>query len=204
MSYSKFTSEELHKSFGIEQSFQTSLFVAIEGRPVSDWLRQTIELNLDFALEQGTEKARSEYLIAPVFSELRQQSNKRISIFSGIEFNVDRQNKLTGECDFLISRSHIQTFLKEPVVVAVEAKRQDFEKGYVQCTAEMIAARIFNEKKGNQVKKIYGCVTTGNVWQFLVLDGKKVLIDTTALDITEDIERIFGVLWAMSFGEIDN
>jgi hypothetical protein len=204
MSYSRFTNEELNKKFGIEQSFQTSLFGKIEGRPVSDWLRQTIELNLDFALEQGTEKARSEYIIAPVFSELRQQSNKRISIFSGIEFNVDRQNKLTGECDFLISRSHIQTFLKEPVVVAVEAKRQDFEKGYVQCTAEMIAARIFNEKKGNQVKKIYGCVTTGNVWQFLVLDGKKVLIDTTALDITEDIERIFGVLWAMSFGEIDN
>ena len=204
MSYSKFTSEELNKRFGIEQSFQTSLFAFVKSRSVSDWLKQTIELNLDFALEQGTEKARSEYIIAPVFSELRQQSKKQISIFSGIMFNVDRQNKLTGECDFLVSRSHIQTFLKEPVVVAIEAKRQDFEKGYVQCAAEMIAARIFNEQKGNKVSKIYGCVTTGNVWQFLVLDGKKVLVDTTAFDITEDIERIFGLLWAMSFGEIDN
>jgi hypothetical protein len=203
MSYSKFTSEELNEKFGIEQSFQTALFTTVKARSVSDWLKQTIDLNLDFALEQGTEKARSEYIIAPVFSELRQQSKKQISIFSGIEFNVDRQNKLTGECDFLISRSHIQTFLKEPVVVAVEAKRQDFEKGYVQCTAEMIAAKIFNEQKGNQVSVMYGCVTTGNVWQFLVLDEKQVFIDTTALDITEDIERIFGILWAMSFGEIE-
>ena len=203
MSYSKFTSEELNERFGIEQSFQTSLFASVKSRAVSDWLKQTIELNLDFALEQGTEKARSEYIIAPMFSELRQKSNKQISIFSGIEFNVDRQNKLTGACDFLISRSHIQTFLKEPVVVAVEAKRQDFEKGYVQCAAEMIAARLFNEQKGNQVSKIYGCVTTGNVWQFLVLDEKNVFIDTTAFDITEDIERIFGLLWAMSFGELD-
>ena len=203
MSYSKFTSEELNERFGIEQSFQTALFASVKSRAISDWLKQTIELNLDFALEQGTEKARSEYIIAPMFSELRQQSKKQISIFSGIEFNVDRQNKLTGVCDFLISRSHIQTFLKEPVVVAVEAKRQDFEKGYVQCAAEMIAARMFNEQKGNQVSKIYGCVTTGNVWQFLVLDGEKVFVDTTAFDITEDIARIFGLLWAMSFGEID-
>jgi hypothetical protein len=203
MSYSRFTSEELNEKFGIEQSFQTALFATVKARSVSAWLKQTIDLNLDFALEQGTEKARSEYIIAPVFSELRQQSKKQISIFSGIEFNVDRQNKLTGECDFLISRSHIQTFLKEPVVVAVEAKRQDFEKGYVQCTAEMIAAKIFNEQKGNQVSVMYGCVTTGNVWQFLVLDEKQVFIDTTALDITEDIERIFGILWAMSFGEIE-
>ena len=142
MSYSKFTSEELNKRFGIEQSFQTSLFAFVKSRSVSDWLKQTIELNLDFALEQGTEKARSEYIIAPVFSELRQQSKKQISIFSGIMFNVDRQNKLTGECDFLVSRSHIQTFLKEPVVVAIEAKRQDFEKGYVQCAAEMIAPKL--------------------------------------------------------------
>jgi hypothetical protein len=204
MSYSRFTSEELNVKFGIEQSFQTSLFASVKPREVSDWLKQTIELNLDFALEQGTEKARSEYIIAPVFSELRQKSKKQISIFSGIEFNVDRQNKLTGECDFLISRSHIQTFLKEPVVVAVEAKRQDFEKGYVQCTAEMIAAKMFNEQKGNKIHKIYGCVTTGNVWQFLVLDGKYVAIDTTAFDINEDLERIFGILWAMSFGEIDS
>ena len=203
MSYSKFTSEELNERFGIEQSFQTALFASVKSRAISDWLKQTIELNLDFALEQGTEKARSEYIIAPMFSELRQQSKKQISIFSGIEFNVDRQNKLSGVCDFLISRSHIQTFLKEPVVVAVEAKRQDFEKGYVQCAAEMIAARMFNEQKGNQVSKIYGCVTTGNVWQFLVLDGEKVFVDTTAFDITEDIARIFGLLWAMSFGEID-
>ena len=74
---------------------------------------------------------------------------------------------------------------------------RDFTKGKGNCYT------IVFDQKGNKVSKIYGCVTTGNVWQFLVLDEKNVFIDTTAFDITEDIERIFGLLWAMSFGEID-
>jgi hypothetical protein len=202
MSYSRFTYQELKDNFGIEQVFQTDLFKTVKTHEVSAWLKQTIELNLSFALEQGTEKARSEYIIAPIFSELRQQSQKQISIFSGVEFNVDKKKKLNGACDFLISRSGYQILLEAPVVVVVEAKRQDFEKGYVQCIAEMIAAQIFNNKKKNDITEIYGCVTTGDTWRFLVLQDNRAIVDTTALDIKEDIERIFGILWAMSFSEI--
>ena len=92
--------------------------------------------------------------------------------------------------------------LSAPIIVAVEAKRQDFEKGYAQCMAEMIAVRIFNEREGNPTERVYGTVTTGDVWRFLMLEGDKALIETVSFDIREDLERILGILWAMTFDEV--
>lgn len=204
MSYSHFTNLEIKKSFGVSQEFTDELFSRLPEKKASQLLRDFLKQYLAFALGQGTEKARSEYIIAPIFGELRTLSDNKISVFSGIEFNVDRKQKLTGFCDFLVSRSPYQTALEAPVVVAVEAKRQDFEKGTNQCLAEMIAARIFNEREGHPVKKVYGCVTTGDVWRFLVLEGNRALIETASFDVREDLERILGILSAMASGELDN
>ena len=87
-------------------------------------------------------------------------------------------------------------------MVAVEAKRQDFEKGITQCLAEMVAARMFNERRGHPIEKVYGCVTTGDVWRFLVLHGAKAEIEARSFDISNDLEEILGLLWAMTFGEV--
>jgi hypothetical protein len=202
MSYSKFTLKELNQTFGINPSFQANLFTKVSPREASDWLKTSLIYGVELALQQDSEKARSELIISPVFVELRNQADKKISIFSGIELTADRKLKLTGECDFLISRSPQQMFLSSPIVVAVEAKRQDFEKGHVQCLAEMIAVRIFNEREGTPIERIYGTVTTGNIWQFLMLEGDKALIETVSFDIREDLERILGILWAMTFDEV--
>jgi hypothetical protein len=202
MSYSKFTLKELNQTFGINPSFQSNLFSEVSPKNASDWLHTSLLLGLELALEQDTEKARSELIISPVFVELKKQTDNKISIFSGIELNADKKLKLTGECDFLISRSPQQMFLQSPIVVAVEAKRQDFEKGYVQCIAEMYAARLINEREGNPIERVYGTVTTGDVWRFLMLEGDKALIETVSFDIREDLERILGILWAMTFDEV--
>jgi hypothetical protein len=194
---------DIKQQFGVRQNYRAGLFDGIPPRPVSDWLRLSLSKNFAFAMNQGTEKARSEYVIAPVFAELHEQSQERASIFSGVEFNVDKKQGLSGFCDFLVSRSSYQAALEAPVVVAVEAKRQDFEKGLAQCTAEMIAARIYNERAGNDVGAIYGCVTTGDIWRFLVLHGNLAEIESQTFDITTDIEQILGILWAMTFGEIE-
>ena len=202
MSYSKFTLRELNETFGINPNFQSNLFTGISPRDASEWLKTSLSHGLELALEQDTEKARSELVISPVFVELRNQADKKISIFSGIELNADKKLKLTGECDFLISRSPQQMFLLAPAVVAVEAKRQDFDKGYVQCIAEMIAIRIFNEREGSATDRVYGTVTTGDVWRFLMLENNNALIETVSFDIREDLERILGILWAMTFDEV--
>ncbi len=202
MSYSNFTNLEIKKTFHVEQILKDNIFTHLPRREASEMLRKILDKTINFALSQNTEKARSEYIIAPVFLELREQAEEKISIFSGVEFNVDKSLKLTGACDFLVSGSPYQSALETPVVIAVEAKRQDFEKGYVQCIAEMIAARIFNEREGNPMERIYGTVTTGDVWRFLMLEGDKALIETVSFDIREDLERILGILWAMTFDEV--
>jgi len=204
MSYSKFTNLELKREFGVSQEFGENLFSHYPPQKPSRLLTEFLDEYVAFALGQGTEKARSEYIIAPVLGEIRKISKNQVSVFSGIEFNVDRKHKLTGVCDFLISRSPYQTALESPVVVAVEAKRQDFELGINQCIAEMIAARMFNEKNGQQIDKIYGCVTTGDVWRFLVLEDNLAKIETVSFDVREDIERILGIIYAMALGETED
>lgn len=201
MAYSNFTTTKLKEIFGVEEVFRRGMFDNINPRPIGDALKNFLSENLEFALLQGTEKARSEFIIAPIFAEFRKQAEAKISIFSGWELTVDIEKGLTGRCDFLISRSPYQADMEAPIVVAVEAKQQDFDKGTTQCIAEMIAARIFNERKGNPQIEIYGTVTTGDAWRFLILRGQQGLIEPDLFSL-RDIEKIFGILWAMTFGEI--
>jgi hypothetical protein len=42
----------------------------------------------------------------------------------------------------------------------------------------------------------------GDVWRFLVLRGQQALAETTTYDIREDLDRIMGILWAMSLDQI--
>jgi hypothetical protein len=203
MSYSNFTTTNLKERFGVEEVFRSGMFDDVKPRPISDLLKAFLEQNTNFAILQKTEKARSEFIIAPIFAELRQQAEEKISIFSGWELNVDVENGLTGRCDFLVSTSPYQADMEAPIVVAVEAKQQDFDKGTTQCIAEMIGARIFNERKGRIRNEIYGTVTTGDAWRFLVLRDNQGLIEPNLFTL-KDIDKIFGILWAMTFDEINN
>jgi len=38
------------------------------------------------------------------------------------------------------------------------------------------AARLFNERAGEPARSFFGCVTTGEDWQFRLLDGSEVQI----------------------------
>jgi hypothetical protein len=57
----------------------------------------------------------------------------------------------------------------------------------------MYAAQIFNERNKNKITTIYGCVTTGYLWQFLKLENGIALQDTTVFGLN-DLPQILGVL----------
>ena len=188
----------MKENFGIIQEIKSDIFTKVTPRKVSDLLKDSLQRHTKMALSQGLEKARSEFIIAPILAELYDQAHNELSLFSGWELNIDAELGLIGRCDFLISRSNNQTYLESPIVVAVEAKQDDFRQGINQCIAEMIAARIFNERDGTGIEKIFGCVTTGDVWRFLILDGKSAIIEEKVFELSE-IELIIGILWEMSF-----
>jgi hypothetical protein len=73
----------------------------------------------------------------------------------------------------------------------LEAKKNDTEIGVPQCAAQMIGARLFNEKKGIKQETVYGCVTTGKEWLFLKLEDK-IYIDKKTYNL-ENIEDLLGV-----------
>ncbi|SJM89079.1 conserved hypothetical protein [Crenothrix polyspora] len=196
MPYSNFTIKKVQKDFGIEIIEKTELFSAIESREISNHLKETLFDNVSLAVSVNTEKARSELIIAPVLVEIRKIFHKKISFFSGIELNIDKERDLTGFCDFIISQSPEQLFLSAPVITVVEAKNENIMSGMGQCAAEMIAAKLYNEQEGTMLSKIYGVVTSGNIWKFLKLEGNKIYIDLDDYPVKE-ITKIVGVLCAM-------
>jgi len=145
----------------------------------SPYLAEFINRNLQLAIALNTEKARSELIICPLLLAVKEALQNQISLFSGEEFNVDAEVGLTGVCDFILSLSSEQLFVKAPVAVIVEAKKEDLKGGLGQCVAEMKAALLFNEKAKNPIHTIYGTVTTGTLWRLLKLQENVVTIDLT-------------------------
>ncbi|EFA71152.1 hypothetical protein [Cylindrospermopsis raciborskii] len=90
MAYSEFTTlDKVIKTFSLQVEEDQNLFCEVKPLQPSDYLQQTLQEYLPLTTAINTEKARSEFLIAPVLAELRRQTKHQISLFSGTEFNVD-------------------------------------------------------------------------------------------------------------------
>lgn len=196
MTYDEFTLPGLKRLFGLQIEVCKDVFAYAPPGPVSAWLRETLDYQLPLALEISTEKARSELIIMPILVETRKQLNDKISLFSGVEFNVDSESGLKGVCDYLLSLSPLQLAVEAPVVAIVEAKNENVPRGLAQCLAEMVAALQFNREHENVIPTVFGVFTTGSLWKFLRLEATLVTIDETEYHISHP-EKIVGILLQM-------
>lgn len=193
MAYSDFKISNVIQQFGLKINESSGLFADVPDEECSDILTTFLRENIDLAVANNTEKARSEMIITPILLEIRRKFNYQVSLFSGAEFNVDSSRGLNGYCDFIISLSKEQLFIRAPVITLVETKNENIKAGLGQCIAEMVAAQIFNEQQGNQISTIYGVVTIGTIWQFLMLSANIISIDLKEYYI-QDINHILGIL----------
>ena len=197
MAYNNFTLGSVKQQFGlrlINDPFCENLSVV---EPRSEFLT-IFDESLLLARVARSEKAKSELLVSPILVEARRLADKRVQLFSGEEFEVDRERGLNGFCDFLFSKSDNQFTIDAPVLMLVEAKRGEIETGLGQCVAEMVAAQIYNQNLEQTTPIIYGCVTSGTLWQFLKLEGTDVAIDSNSYLVTP-VQRIFGILkWILT------
>ncbi len=196
MPYSDFTLKKVKEKFDIKVVENKELYSSIEPVGISEYLTETLKYNVPLALAVGTEKIRSELIIANILLEVRRILNEQVSFFSGVQLDIDKKQELNGFCDFVISKSPEQYYLNAPVVAIVEAKNENIGSGLGQCIAEMYASRIFNEQEGVDIAKIYGAVTTGNTWKFLKYEDGIAYIDVPEYHIT-DPGKIIGILVAM-------
>jgi len=196
MAYSDFTLKKVKSELDIKLVEKNSVFSHIRAVEISTYLKDTLKRNIPLALAINTEKARSELIIINMLMEIKEKFSDKISLFSGIDFNVDREKGLTGFCDFIISNSPEQFYLDSPVIAITEAKNENIISGLGQCIAEMYASRIYNEKEGYDLPSVYGAVTTGDEWKFIKLINDTAYIDTDNYYIN-DVEKIIGILTEM-------
>jgi len=196
MAYRDFDLRKARAELGVQLVERQGVFAEIGEVEPSPVFAEIMAETVPLARAISTEKARSELIIANVLVELRKQLHHRISLFSGIEFNVDKDRGLSGFCDFLISASEEQLILSSPVVAIVEAKNENIIGGLGQCVAEMVAAGIFNAQEHNPIRRIYGVVTTGTAWRFMEMEDNRVVIDLDEYSIDRP-RKILGILMKM-------
>jgi hypothetical protein len=201
MSYSEFTLAQVVEQFGLIVEERVDLFAPAPQAVPSPLLQANLDENVPLALALQTEKARSELIIAPILVEVRRQMKREVSLFSGVEFTVDAARGLNGVCDFLLSQSREQLFVRSPVLAIMEAKNEDIRRGIGQCTAAMIAAQLFNERQQNPIPAVYGAVTTGDIWRFLRLESSTLYVDS-AVYYLDNLREILGVLLTIAGGNV--
>ncbi len=194
MSYSDFKDLDSLKSLGITTIESVQNLIAFDPVEPSLFLIEALKRFVPLATAINTEKARSEYIIAPILSEIA-FINSQVSLFSGRNFNVDASRGLTGFCDFILTHNPDKLVIKAPVVVIVEAKNENINDGLAQCIAEMFAAQIINQKNLEEnIETVYGIVTTGQIWRFLSIEkSQQVKVDLNEHYLTP-LNELLGIL----------
>jgi hypothetical protein len=192
MAFRDFTYPNVLVELGLAVA-EGALFDRIEPLDLPAAFVERMRANVDLAVALNTEKARSEFIVAPLLLELKFGLGRRFGLFSGVELDVDTSRGLNGYCDFVLTRSALQTILSAPVLAVVEAKNDNLRSGLGQCIAATVAAREFNALEGRPAEPVYGAVTTGTAWQFLRLDGASLTIEVHEYPVSEP-GRILAIL----------
>ena len=190
MAYSDFRLEDLKLQFGIEDKI-THLFNNVKAEEISASLQSAIAEAQDLPVR--SEKAQSEFVVAPILLDLRRRNQKFFTIYSGDYLVADPSTGLTGECDFILAKNTGSFTINLPIFTLVEAKKNDIELGVPQCAAQMVGALHYNSRHQQPIQVIYGCVTTGNEWKFMRLENQRLEIDQKTYFLN-DLGTIVGIL----------
>lgn len=191
MAYRDFSYEEAELTFGLTTVI-ASLFPDLAPVPVPAWLPVQIERNHRIT-PYSTEKARSESVVYPVLTALEEIGPRPLALFCGHRLDVDSARGLVGERDYLLARTQPVPRVRAPLLAIIEAKRGDVEASIGQGLTQMLGARLFNERAGDPADAMWGCVTSGQEWQFLRLEGAAVRFDSRKF-FTNDLGLLLAAL----------
>ena len=142
--------------------------------------------DIDFALTNTdysvSEASICENLIYPVLKETWKSFLSHFYLWSHPTWYVDEV--LSGIPDYLFTQptKYGKAVLGAPVLITVEAKKDNFQEGWGQCAAAMIAAQKLNAN--NQIT-IYGIVSNGETWEFAYLEGDRITKNIIGYSIFE-------------------
>ena len=186
MPYSSFKSVgEVTQKFDIE--VRTEPFINKKELTIPDYAFSRIETNLTEDVYFINEFAICEHIISRILDEVAEHYNQLL-VWSHVPFNVDKDQNLVGEPDYLIAPKTKHGVMFIPPLCVMEAKQEKWNEGWAQTLAEMYAASI----KGAKI--CYGVVTTGKAWEFGKFEHNVFIKDPSQISATEDLAKVFEVL----------
>jgi hypothetical protein len=138
----------------------------------------------------NSEYAICENIISPILTEVWRAYMPYFLIWSHQPLNYD--DNLSGVPDYVIAHRSVRgkVILEKPYVILVEAKKDNFEEGWGQCLAEMLAAQKIN---GDKLKKLFGVVSNGKLWEFGVLQ-EDIFTKNRKYYVLENLEELMGAV----------
>ena len=146
-------------------------------------LKNSIQRRLPY-VSLTSEAARREILIAPIVLAFIDYTKAQLRI----EYSINVSEQLKGSLDYYI---HTQQNL-----LVIEAKNADLARGFTQLAVELIA---LDQWTTSNEPLLYGTVSTGDVWQFGVLnkEQKQVQQDLNLYRVPADLNELFSSLVAI-------
>ena len=187
MAFTDFKSaDEVQKEYQIkyvEEEFLTTNSISPPEAFIQDY--EFNNANFDIF---SSEASRCENVIYPMLREVCKKFVSRYSLWSHKSLSVD--NVLSGTPDYIIAqRSELgKNVLGLPLIVVVEAKQNDFTKGWGQCLAELVAVQKLNM---DEKQIVYGIVTDAELWQFGKLE-ERIFTKNKARVTIDDLDEVFG------------
>jgi hypothetical protein len=157
---------------------------------VSDHLRAELIFARDHVAFDSSEAAVCESLIYPILKEVWKHYTDYLTIWSHMPLSYDAD--LSGTPDYFVARKSPlgHWVMDRPHLIVVEAKKDDFSRGWGQCLAAMLAVQKLN---GQPEQPVYGITTNGRFWEFGRLIANS-LVRNSRPYIFEDLEQLCAAL----------
>ncbi|MGH9842716.1 MAG: hypothetical protein ACREEM_28565 [Blastocatellia bacterium] len=170
-------------------SIQVEPFLQLLPITIDERFQQDLSYVLQHVDVKMSEASISEFLIAPILKEIWKQYDDSLLIWSHVSLNVGEE--FEGYPDYLFTkRTPLGMVRDKPYVLVVEAKKDDFEGGWGQCLAAMLAAQLIND---DEQLILQGSVSNGDVWQFGRLQARRFVRDPRSFTVS-DLSELFAAL----------
>ncbi|MGD1909509.1 MAG: hypothetical protein ACFB2X_01175 [Rivularia sp. (in: cyanobacteria)] len=175
----KFQIQYIQKNFMLEVDF-----------PVKDSFKEELDLLFIDGVVDNSENAICENLIYPVLKEVWKSYRNKLTLWSHEKLVYDED--LSGIPDYTVTqRNPLATIVfDKPYFLTVEAKQDNFEEGWGQCLAEMIAVQRLNNDLDNDV---FGIVSNGKIWQFGKLRSE-IFTRNQDLYVIQYLDKLFAAV----------
>lgn len=189
MAFSDFkTIADVQKHYQIK--YEEGTFIVSQDTEAPEIFLKDLEFYKETIDVFSSEASRSEIIISPLLRELYKKYYKTYAFW--IQKSIFYDQVLSGTPDYIFStKSELgKTVLEKPLVIILEAKKNDFQQGWGQCLAELVASQKINQ---NVQRPVYGIVTDGNLWQFGRLQ-RDIFTQNIENFTIDKLSRLYGAL----------